>query len=143
MNSAPILLVEDNPEDFEATKRAFEKLNLSNPLVHVEDGDDAIDYLFQRGRFGDAPRPALVLLDLNLPGTDGHEVLEEVKADPRTSMIPIVILTTSKDERDITASYMLGANSYLQKPVSLDGLLELVKRLRDYWLELVVLPKTP
>ena len=140
-----ILLVEDSPEDFETTVRSLHKAGLKNPIVRCVDGDDALDYLFQRGEYGSpasVPRPGIVLLDLNLPGTDGREVLEEVKKDPTLKAIPIVVLTTSSDERDIEKCYQLGANSYIQKPVDLDGFMKSMARMKDYWFEVVILPKT-
>jgi len=112
LSSQPILLVEDSPEDFEATQRAFRKSGLKNPLVRCEDGDQALDYLYRRGEYADparSPRPGVVLLDLNLPGTDGRQVLSEIKGDERLRDIPVVVLTTSADERDITACYRAGA----------------------------------
>ncbi|HEX2025557.1 MAG TPA: response regulator, partial [Actinomycetota bacterium] len=129
-----ILLVEDSPEEYEATVRALKKAGLANPIHRCEDGDEALDYLFRRGRFADpaaAPRPGIVLLDLNLPGTDGREVLDAVKADDDLRSIPVVVLTTSTDERDIERCYQAGANSYVKKPVDLDGFLTAVRRLRD------------
>src|SRR3712207_4925518 len=103
-----ILLVEDSPEDYEVTVRAFRKANLANPVQRCCDGEEALDYLYRRGRYADAaraPRPGLVLLDLNLPGTDGRQVLAQVKADPQLRSIPVVVLTTSADERDIEGCY--------------------------------------
>lgn len=144
LSSQPILLVEDSPEDFEATQRAFRKSGLKNPLVRCEDGDQALDYLFRRGEYADparSPRPGVVLLDLNLPGTDGRQVLSEIKGDERLRDIPVVVLTTSADERDITACYRAGANSYIQKPVDIDGFMKAIERLNGYWFEVVILPK--
>ncbi len=140
----PILLVEDSPEDTEAMLRAFRKAGLANPVQHCSDGDDALDFLFQRGRYaapGAPPRPIVILLDLNLPGTDGREVLAEIKQDERLKMIPVVVLTTSSDERDIQKCYQMGANSYIKKPVDLDGFMRAVQLLKDYWFEIVILPK--
>lgn len=140
----PILLVEDSPEEYEATVRALKKAGLANPLYRCEDGDEALDFLFQRGAFADpttAPRPGIILLDLNLPGTDGREVLAEVKADEDLQLIPVIVLTTSTDERDIELCYRYGANSYVKKPVDLEGFLKAIQRLRDYWFEVVILPK--
>ncbi len=140
----PILLVEDSPEDYETTVRSLQKAGLKNPIVRCVDGDDALDYLHKRGEYSEphsAPRPGIVLLDLNLPGTDGREVLEEVKQDPLLKTIPIIVLTTSSDERDIEECYQLGANSYIQKPVDLDGFVKSMSRMKDYWFEVVILPK--
>ena len=140
----PILLVEDSPEDFEATVRALRKAGLANPIFRCEDGDEALDYLHLRGRYADpakAPRPGIILLDLNLPGTDGREVLDAVKADDDLRSIPVVVLTTSTDERDIDRCYQAGANSYVKKPVDIGGFTTAVQRLRDYWFEVVILPR--
>lgn len=140
----PILLVEDSPEDFEATVRAFKRSGLKNPIVRCEDGDTALDYLFRRGRHADpetSPRPGVVLLDLNLPGTDGREVLQEIKGHDQLRQIPVIVLTTSTDDRDVEACYQAGANSYIQKPVDMDGFIRAIERLNGYWFEVVVLPK--
>ena len=140
----PILLVEDSPEDFETTQRAFRKAGLKNPIVLCADGDEALDYLHRRGRFADpalAPLPGIILLDLNLPGTDGRQVLEEVKSSPELRHIPVIVLTTSSDERDVAACYRAGANSYVQKPVDMDGFMRAIARLNDYWFEVVILPR--
>jgi two-component system response regulator len=142
----PILLVEDSPEDFEATVRAFKKSGLRNPIVRCEDGDSALDYLFRRGQWADAetsPRPGVILLDLNLPGTDGREVLQEIKKHEQLRHIPIIVLTTSNDDRDVEACYQAGANSYVQKPVDMDGFIRAIERLNGYWFEVVVLPRVP
>jgi two-component system response regulator len=140
--SQPILLVEDSPEDFETTQRAFRRSGLKNPIVRCSDGDEALDFLFRRGSFSGAPRPGVVLLDLNLPGTDGREVLAEMKADPELRQIPVIVLTTSSDERDVSACYQAGASSYIQKPVDLEGFMRAIERLNDYWFEVVILPRT-
>ncbi len=137
----PILLVEDSPEDFETAERAFRRSGLKNPIVRCSDGDEALEFLFRRGRFADAPRPGVVLLDLNLPGTDGREVLAEIKADPQLKHIPVIVLTTSSDDRDVQACYQAGASSYIQKPVDLEGFMRAIERLNDYWFEVVILPK--
>lgn len=140
----PILLVEDSPEDYEATVRAFNKSGLKNPIVRCDDGDSALDYLFRRGSYADpesSPRPGVILLDLNLPGTDGREVLQEIKRHEQLRHIPIIVLTTSTDERDVDACYQAGANSYIQKPVDMDGFIRAIERLNGYWFEVVVLPK--
>lgn len=139
--SQPILLVEDSPEDFEATQRAFRRSGLKNPIVRCEDGEEALDYLYRRGRYTDAARPGVILLDLNLPGTDGRQVLTEIKKDDCLKQIPVVVLTTSADERDISACYRAGANSYIQKPVDIDGFVKAIERLNGYWFEVVILPK--
>ena len=143
-HSQPILLVEDSPEDFEATLRAFRKSGLKNTVLRCEDGDAALDYLHRRGEYADparSPRPGVILLDLNLPGTDGRQVLNEIKGSEHLRDIPVVVLTTSADERDITACYRAGANSYIQKPVDIDGFMKAIERLNGYWFEVVILPK--
>ena len=140
----PILLVEDSPEDFEATVRAFKRSGLKNPIFRCEDGDGALDFLHHRGRYSDAeqaPRPGVILLDLNLPGTDGREVLTEIKRDESLRHIPVIVLTTSNDDRDVEACYQAGANSYIQKPVDMEGFLRAIERLKGYWFEVVVLPQ--
>ena len=139
-----ILLVEDSPEDCTATIRAFQRSGCKNRIVNCEDGDQALDYLYQRGPYSgpdSAPRPGLILLDLNLPGTGGREVLEQIKSDEALREIPVVVLTTSTDERDIRSCYKAGANSYIQKPVDIDGFFKAIQRLKDYWFEVVILPK--
>lgn len=138
-----ILVVEDSPEDYEATRRALERSRLKNPLHWCQDGDEALDYLKRRGRYQDpsaSPRPALILLDLNLPGTDGREVLDEIKRDENLKLIPVIVLTTSSDERDIEACYEDGANSFVHKPVEPTRFFEAIQRLQEYWLEIALLP---
>ena len=120
-----ILVVEDSPEDFEATIRVLRRSGLANPIFRCSDGERALDFLFQRGEYSDpalgAPCPVWSLLDLNLPGTDGRDVLIEIKKNDRLKLIPVVVLTTSSDERDIERCYEAGANSYVKKPVDLGG----------------------
>jgi CheY-like chemotaxis protein len=140
----PILLIEDSPEDTEAMRRAFKRAGLANPIHHCMDGDEALDFLFQRNQYAEpdkAPRPAIILLDLNLPGTDGREVLAEIKQNENLKLIPVLVLTTSSDERDIEKCYRAGANSYVIKPVDFGGFMEAIQRLSDFWFEVVVLPK--
>ena len=140
----PILIVEDSPEDFETTVRGLTKAGLANPIFHCEDGDDALDFLRRQGKYTsaeDAPRPGIILLDLNLPGTDGREVLAEIKQDSNLKTIPVIVLTTSTDERDIETCYQSGANSYVHKPVGMEGFMQALQRLRAYWFEIVVFPK--
>lgn len=143
-HSQTILIVEDNDDDFFATVRAFKKAELINPVQRCTNGDQALDYLFQRGEFSNpdkAPRPGIVLLDLNLPGTDGRQVLRVVKADSSLKKIPIIVLTTSRARQDIEKCYADGANSYIQKPVNLEGFVQAIARLKEYWLEVALLPK--
>jgi len=140
----PILLVEDSPEDFEMTVRSLQKAGLKNPIHHCCDGDEALDYLYRRGAYADSPNtplPGIILLDLNMPGTDGREVLEELKNDEALGLIPIIVLTTSADERDVQDCYSMGANSYIQKPLDFEGFMKAMSGLKDYWFEVVVLPK--
>jgi two-component system response regulator len=132
----PILIVEDSLDDFEATKRAFYRANLRNPIQHALCGEEALKYLRS-----DEPEPGLILLDLNMPGLDGRKMLEIIKGTPDLKDIPVVILTTSDDERDVSACYALGANTYIQKPVDFDGLIGAVGRLTEYWFEIAILPK--
>ena len=142
--SQTILIVEDSDDDYMATVRAFKKANLLNPVRRCTNGDQAIDYLLQRGEFSDpdkAPRPSIILLDLNLPGMDGREVLSMIKADPNLQKIPVIVLTTSNAEQDIERCYAAGANSYVQKPVDLVGFIQSIARLTDYWFNVSILPK--
>jgi two-component system response regulator len=135
--SQPILIVEDSADDFEATKRAFVKANLRNAIAHVLSGEEALAYL----RSDTKTKPGLILLDLNMPGLDGRKTLEIIKQAPNLKKIPVVILTTSDDERDVKACYELGANTFIQKPVDFDGLISAIKRLKEYWFEIALLPK--
>ena len=139
----PILLVEDSPEDFEITVRAFRKADLTNPIFRCADGDEALDFLHQRGNYADAakaPRPALILLDLNLPGTDGREVLAAIKKDEHLKDIPVIVLTTSTEERDITSCYQDNVNCYIKKPVDMRTFHTIIQSVKDYWFESVALP---
>lgn len=131
-----ILLVEDNPTDAELATRALRKNNLANNLVWVKDGAEALDFLFARGEYAGRSgcTPRVVLLDLRLPKVDGLEVLRTVKSDTRTREIPVVVLTSSKEDRDIAESYQLGANSYISKPVEFDAFAKTVSELGMYWL---------
>ncbi len=132
-----ILLVEDNPGDVRLTQEALKEGNLRNTLSVVVDGEEALDYLYQRGKYVGKPRPDLILLDLNLPKLNGHEVLAEIKKDEHIRHIPVVVLTTSDDEKDILASYNQFASSYIVKPVSLEKFIKVVTTVKDYWLEIV------
>ena len=132
-----ILLVEDDPAHAEIIIRNLEGFRIANRLIHVDDGQKALDYLYRRGEFGDpesAPRPGLILLDLRLPKVDGLEVLETVKADPDLIQIPVVILTTSAAEADMLRAYKNHANSFMVKPVAFDDFVEMMKAIGYYWL---------
>lgn len=135
-----ILMVEDNPADVRLTKEAFADAKVLNNMSVVYDGDEAMEFLCRRGRFADAPRPDLILLDLNLPKKDGREVLAEIKEDPDLRRIPVVVLTTSEDERDILRAYDLHVNAYVKKPVDLDQFMKIVEAVEDFWLSVVKLP---
>lgn len=135
-NIKPILLVDDNDDDVEASMRAFKRTNLRNPVIRAATGAEAIAMLRDRQVV-----PGLILLDLNMPGLDGRRVLAILKGDEELRRIPVVILTTSADERDVEECYQLGANTYIQKPVDLDGLFAAIQRLKDYWFEIALLPK--
>jgi len=143
-NARTILIVEDSPEDYETAVKGLRSAGVANPIFHVADGDQALDFLLRRGEYADpekSPRPGIILLDLNLPGTDGREVLAAIKKSDGLKKIPVIVLTTSNDERDIEQCYQDGANSYIVKPVSFHEFMEAIRRLRDYWFEIVVLPK--
>jgi len=135
-----ILLVEDNPGDVRLTVEALKDGKVSNRLSVVGDGVEAMAFLRREGRFANAPRPHLILLDLNLPKKDGREVLAEVKQDPNLKRIPVVILTTSQAEHDILRSYELHANAYITKPVDFEHFMGVVKSVEDFWLTIVKLP---
>jgi two-component system response regulator len=138
--SAEILLVEDNAADIELTKQGLAKGHLANSLHVVHNGEDAIDFLRRQGRFASAPRPDLVLLDLNLPLKDGREVLAEMKADPDLRTIPTVVLTTSDLEKDVLHAYSHHVNAYMTKPVDFHKFVDVVNKLTNYWFVLVKLP---
>jgi len=134
-----ILLVEDNPDDVELTRLAFDEAKIANQLAVVSDGAEALDYLFARGRFADrdpTDLPSLVLLDLNLPKVDGREVLQAIRANEATRALPVVVLTTSTEPFDVEATYALGVNSYIQKPVDFEQFVWAVKQVGLYWLVL-------
>ena len=136
-----VLLVEDSKADADLVREAIEGGKLIVNLNVVRDGEEAIDYLRRQGRFHGAPRPDLVLLDLNLPKKDGREVLREVKADADLCLIPIVVLTTSSADEDILQSYQLHANAYIAKPVEFESFVKIVNQVTEFWLSIVVLPK--
>ncbi|HEY6877279.1 MAG TPA: response regulator [Polyangiales bacterium] len=135
-----ILLVEDQPDDEALTIRALKKNNIKNDVIVVRDGAEALDYLFARGAYVERELPQVILLDLKLPKVDGLEVLRQVRADARTRGLPVIVLTSSKEERDVIQSYNLGANSYVRKPVDFDQFSEAVRQLGLYWFVLNELP---
>ncbi len=138
-----ILLADDDEDDRMMGREALEESKLANDLHMVEDGEELLDYLYRRGRYSDpasSPRPGLILLDLNMPRKDGREALKEIKADPELRQIPVVVLTTSKAEEDIFRTYDLGVNSFITKPVSFEGLVNVMKSLAHYWFTIVKLP---
>jgi two-component system, response regulator len=138
-----ILLVEDNIDDYDATIRSFKAAHLHNPIHWCKTGTEALDYLKHEGTYAQGPAgtmPALVLLDLNMPGLDGKKVLAAAKQDIMLKKIPIIILTTSSDDRDVTQCYELGASTYIQKPVDFDRLITAVGRIKDYWFGVALLP---
>ncbi|WP_434428061.1 response regulator [Nannocystis pusilla] len=135
-----ILIADDDPEDRMLAAEALKESRLANDIRFVEDGEELLDYLLLRGRFtnpDDAPRPGVILLDLNMPRKDGREALREIKENPELRRIPIIVLTTSKAEIDIYRSYDLGVNSFIVKPVTFDSLVEVMQVLRKYWFEIV------
>lgn len=142
MNSKPIqiLLVEDNPADVKLTKIAFEKLKVVNKLDVVNDGIEALSYLKHEDAYSQAPTPDLILLDLNLPCKSGCEVLIEIKNDPELKIIPVIILTTSKEDQDVLETYNNHANGFIVKPVDFEGLLTIVRSIEDFWFNIVKLP---
>ncbi|MFJ6084666.1 response regulator [Streptomyces sp. NPDC092369] len=135
-----VLLVEDDPGDELMTREAFEDNKIGNTLHVVRDGEEALDFLYQRGDHTTAPRPGLILLDLNLPKYDGRQVLEKIKSDPDLAHIPVVVLTTSAAEEDILRSYKLHANAYVTKPVDLDQFIAAVRQIDDFFVQVVRLP---
>lgn len=131
-----ILLIEDNPEEAELTIRSLRKQNLANRLLHIDDGAEALDVIFSKGKYADNKNPLhpkLILLDLKLPRVDGLEILRNIKSDEETKLIPVVVLTSSKEESDIIESYRLGVNSYIVKPVNFDSFTKAVSELGLYW----------
>jgi len=142
--STPILLADDDEEDRELTREALQDAQLASAMRFVVDGQDLLDYLRRQGRYAesgaDAPRPAVILLDLNMPKKDGREALEEIKGDPSLRRIPVIVLTTSKDEQDVMRTYDLGASSFITKPVTFGALVEVMRTWSHYWFDLVELP---
>ncbi len=139
-DSIEVLMVEDNPADIELTQEALSQGKLKNKLHIVFDGEQALDFLFKRGDYVDAISPDVVLLDLNLPKMIGREVLAEIKSDEKLSSIPVVILSSSSDIKDIQSSYSLNANIYVTKPVKVEDFLEVVRKIEDFWIDVVKLP---
>ncbi len=138
--SVDLLLVEDNPGDVRLTREALKEAKVRNNLYVVEDGVEATAFLHKEGKYADAPRPDVILLDLNLPKKNGRELLAEIKQDPDLKYIPVVILTSSSSEEDIIRSYNLHANCYITKPVNLERFLDVVKSIDNFWLSVVTLP---
>ena len=139
-----ILLVEDSPLDVKITRKALERGKVRNNLFVVNDGEQALDFVFNRNEYADTekfPRPDLILLDLHLPRMDGKEVLQNLKADPESRKVPVVMLTTSEREEDIVKSYELGVNSYITKPVEFEDFLNVIVSLTEYWLVISKLPR--
>jgi CheY-like chemotaxis protein len=138
-----VLMADDDPDDRLLTQEAWEENRIDNHLDFVEDGEQLMDYLYHRGQYAHLPDdhlPGLILLDLNMPKKDGREALKDIKSDPTLRRIPIVVLTTSKAEEDILRTYNLGVNSFITKPVTFEGLVEVVKTLSRYWFQIVELP---
>lgn len=138
-----ILLAEDDPDDRLLTRRALQKSRIANTISTVEDGEELMEYLRHEGEYTDpedAPRPGLILLDLNMPRMDGREALKKIKSDPELRRIPVIVLTTSEAEQDILQSYDLGVNAFVTKPVTFDGLADAIQALGDFWFEIVKLP---
>lgn len=141
--SVTVLVAEDDPDDRLITREAWDEASLNNDLRFVEDGEELLDYLFARGRYADraaAPRPGLILLDLNMPKVDGRDALREIRGDESLRCVPVVVLTTSGALEDVASAYGSGANSYMRKPSSYSGLSETVKAIGRYWLEHAELP---
>ncbi|MEX0652750.1 MAG: response regulator [Phycisphaeraceae bacterium] len=143
VKTVTVLMADDDPEDRLMTERAFKQSRVVNDLRFVEDGQELMDYLYRAGRYAEsaaAPRPGLILLDLNMPRKNGRQALAEIKSNPDLRCIPVVVLTTSRDEQDVLESYNLGVNSYITKPVTFQGLVEAIGVFGRYWLEIVELP---
>lgn len=142
-SNQPLLLIEDSDEDFETFQRMMRKWCAVNPIYRCIDGDEALDFLYHTGEYIDpakAPRPAIILLDLNLPGTDGREVLEQIKQDDALKSIPVVVFTTSSNPKDIDACYRYGVNGYILKPININKLMKTLQIFSDYWFDTVTLP---
>ncbi len=143
----PILMAEDDPDDRMLARDALEQCRVTNRLIFVEDGEELMEYLRRNGRYAgksarEVPRPGLILLDLNMPRKNGREALKEIKSDRHLHQIPVIILTTSRNEDDIRAAYEDGVNSYIAKPITFDGLIDVMKSLKHYWFDIVAMPET-
>ena len=145
-SNQPILIVEDSDDDYEATYRALKKSgDFNNPIIRCEDGEEALEYLTRKGRYADHQSkmvPALILLDLNLPGRNGKSILSEIKTHEALNKVPIIVLTTSNDSRDVEECYNLGANTFIVKPVNMDSFTQAISSFKEYWFEVAVLPNT-
>jgi CheY-like chemotaxis protein len=141
MHSITILIAEDDPDDQLLAREALDESRIANAVYFVDDGQELMDFLRQAGAYRDAPRPDLILLDLNMPRKDGREALAEIKGDPLLRSIPVVILTTTKANEEVLHAYNLGANSFVVKPVSFEGLVNAVRVLTQYWFSIVRLPE--
>lgn len=142
-NQQPLLIIEDSDEDFAALTRMINQAKISNPVYRCEDGEEALEFLYRQGEYEDetlSPRPSLIVLDLNLPGTDGREILAELKQNQDLKTIPVVIFSTSSNPRDVDACYRYGISGYLVKPMNTERLNQLVKTFLDYWFKTVELP---
>lgn len=143
-NGIVILMADDDDDDYLLTQKALKESKLLNELYRVKDGEELLDYLYERGSYAEDPnhaRPGVILLDLNMPRKDGREALKEIKNDPDLRDIPVVVFTTSKAEEDIYKSYKLGVNSFITKPVTFEALIQVMQTLGKYWFEIVELPK--
>jgi len=141
--SSPILIADDDPDDHLLIQTALEENHLTNPLIFVENGEELMDYLYQKGKYADPNkfvRPGIILLDLNMPRKDGREALREIKSNPQLRQIPVLVLTTSNLVEDIKQSYALGANSYMLKPTTFEGLSDILQVMETYWLNIAQLP---
>lgn len=144
-SSGVILIIEDSPDDFYATQRGLTLAGVTNPIRQCESGEDALDFLQGSGRYSDDPtisRPCVILLDLNLPGIDGAEVLKRIKANQGSRRIPVIVLTTSDDPNEVGTAYDNGAAAFVLKPVDLDGFLGALKRLKEFWFDVAILPRS-
>jgi len=140
LKAVEILLVEDNPVDILVTREALEEARVHNKVHVAEDGEEAMDFLYQRGKFADAPRPDLILLDLNLPKKSGIEILAEIKENSNLLNIPVVVLTTSEAESDVLTTYCLHANCFITKPVDMDQFTQVIRSINGFWFNIVKLP---